>query len=182
MKKVLLTLALLALVSVSLGRAAGAAEGKKGLVVYFSQSGNTQTVAQEIQKQTGADIFRIEPVQPYPNEYGAATELAKKEKNAAARPAIANEIKNLGEYGVIYLGYPIWWGDMPMIVYSFLDQYDLSGKVIAPFCTHSGSGICDTVGKIRALEPNAQVLDGLEIYGSQAQEAAAKVADWLNKK
>lgn len=128
--------------------------GNKELVVYFSWSGNTAKVASEIQNQTGADIFEIVSKQPYTDDYNTLLNIAKEEKNNQARPEISGKIENIDDYDVIFLGFPNWWGDMPMILYSFLDRYDLSKKTIAPFCTSGGSGFSNTLSEINTLEPD----------------------------
>ena len=152
----------------------------KELVVYFSRSGNTQRVANEIAAQTGADIFEIIPQTPYPDDYNEVVDLAQQEQRDNARPAISGTIENIGEYDVVYIGYPNWWSDMPMILYTFFDSYDLSGKTIAPFCTSGGSGLSDTVSAIQAMEPDADVTDGLHIRDNATEDSAGAVADWLN--
>lgn len=111
--------------------------------------GNTQYVAYIIQEHTGSDIFRIEPEVPYPTDHSTLVDLASGEKAAGARPAIAGSISDLEQYDTIFLGYPNWWGDMPMILYTFLDTYDFSGKTIVPFNTHGGSGFSDTIATIQ---------------------------------
>lgn len=151
----------------------------KSLVVYFSWSGNTQNVAEAIQEQTGSDIFEIVPSTPYSDDYDAVVDLAQEEQRENARPAISGSIDNIGDYDVIYVGYPNWWGDMPMILYTFFDSYDLSGKTIAPFCTSGGSGLSNTVNEIKELEPDATVTDGLHIGSSSASSPDNAVSDWL---
>lgn len=158
---------------------APAETGTKGLVVYFSWSGNTEMVAQEIANQTGADIFEIIPQTPYSDDYDTVVDLAQQEQSDNARPAISGSIENLADYDVIYVGYPNWWGDMPMILYAFFDSYDLAGKTVAPFCTSGGSGLSNTVSEIQSLEPDATVTEGLHIGESSADAPAAVVADWL---
>lgn len=152
----------------------------KALIVYFSHSGNTESVAKEIQSQTGADIFEIVPTVPYTTNYNTLLEVAQEEKRAKSRPAISGSIDNLDDYDTIYLGYPNWWADMPMILYTFLDTYDLSGKTIAPFVTSGGSGFSNTINTIKSMEPNAIVTEGLAIRDSAAGNPANAVSDWLN--
>lgn len=151
-----------------------------GLVVYFSWSGNTESVALEIQSQTGADTFRLVPAEPYTDDYDALLDIAKEEQRNGARPAFSGSIENFDSYGVVYLGFPNWWGDMPMILYSFLDDYDLSGKTIVPFVTSGGSGFSNTIRTIESMEPDADVLDGLSLGSSQAKNPSDAVADWLS--
>lgn len=150
------------------------------IVVYFSWSGNTQAVAQEIQRQTGADIFEITPQTPYTDDYDTLVDLAQQEQREDARPAISGSV-DLSGYDTVYLGYPNWWGDMPMILYTFLDTYDLSGKTVAPFVTSGGSGFSNTLDTIAQLEPNASVTQGLALGSSQADDCSNDVADWLSE-
>lgn len=185
--------------------AAGIA-GKKPLVVYFSLPetddpdgmtreeenstvvidgtvlGNTQYVAQLIQELTGADIFRILPQKAYPKDHRTLVDLAEKEQEQKARPAIAGKIENLAAYETIFLGYPNWWGDMPMILYTFLEQNDLSGKTIIPFCTHGGSGFSRTIRTIQAKQPGAFVMrDGYALSRDRMERAPSGVAAWLKE-
>ncbi len=155
--------------------------GTNALVVYFSRSGNTETVAMEIQSQTDADVFRIVPAEPYVDDYNTLLDVAREEQRSNARPAIAGSVGNMDAYDTIYLGYPNWWGDMPMILYSFLDDYDLSDKTIAPFCTSGGSGLSRTVGTIQAMEPDATVLKGLHIEDSDVSRSRGPVTHWLGE-
>lgn len=156
------------------------ADTVKALVVYFSWSGNTEAVASEIQSQTGADVFELIPEEPYTDDYDTLLDIAQEEQRSGARPAISGTMEGLENYQVIYVGFPNWWGDMPMLLYRFFDDYDLSGKTIAPFCTSGGSGLSDTINSIRELEPEATVLDGLHIGSSAASAPGSAVTDWLN--
>ena len=158
---------------------AATASGGKALVVYFSWSGNTENVANAIADQTGADVFEIVPEEAYIDDYDALLDIATEEKESGARPAIAGSIEDIAQYDVIYVGYPNWWSDMPMILYTFFDSYDLSGKTIAPFCTSGGSGLSGTVSSIKELEPDANVLEGLHIGSSSASNPDSAVSDWL---
>lgn len=155
-------------------------EEQSTVVIDGEVLGNTQYMANVIQETTGADIFRIEPVTPYPTDHDTLVDQAAQEQDENARPAIASQVENMADYDVVYLGYPNWWGDMPMILYTFLEEYDLSGKTIVPFNTHGGSGFSDTIDTIRALEPNASVLDGLSISRNDIQDAEQEIVDWVN--
>ncbi len=155
--------------------------GVKALIVYFSHSGNTESVAEEIQNQTGADIFEIIPETPYTDDYNTLLDVAQDEKRNDTRPSISGTIENIENYDIIYLGYPNWWADMPMILYTFLDTYDLSGKTIAPFVTSGGSGFSNTINTIKSMEPNAEVAEGLAIRDSAAGDPGDAVAEWLSK-
>ena len=172
------------------------AESEKILVAFFSRTGeeysvgnitkgNTHIVADIIAKAVGADMFEIKPVKAYPAGYEACKPIASREKAMKVRPKIANPINNLDEYDVIFLGYPIWYGDIPMIMYTFVESYDFSGKKIIPFCTHGGSGLSSTDQALMLACPNSQILQGFSIVGSIAQkspqQAESKVMEWLNK-
>lgn len=152
----------------------------KSLVVYFSWSGNTENVAKSIQSQTDSDIFEIVPSTPYSDDYDTVVDLAQEEQRSNARPAISGSIESIEQYDVIYVGFPNWWGDMPMILYTFFDTYDLSGKTVALFCTSGGSGLSNTVNEVKGLEPNATVTDGLHIGSSSASNPDDAVSEWLN--
>lgn len=160
------------------GAAAAADEGQS-LIVYFSRSGNTAAVAQEIQAQTDAAMFEIVPVEPYSDDYDTVVEVAQGEQRVQARPEIRDSVENWDEVETVYVGYPIWWSDMPMILYTFFDSYDFSGKTIRPFCTSGGSGLSNTDRTIAGLEPEATVYSGLHIGDSQLEDAAADVEAWL---
>lgn len=168
---------------------------KKILVAFFSRTGenyavghieqgNTHIVAELIAAATGGTLFRIEPATPYPDDYRACTEVAQREKRSKARPALVGDIA-AEEFDVIFLGYPNWWGDLPMPVYTFLDQHDWQGKVVIPFCTHEGSGLSDTENRLRAACRGASVLNGLAVRGSVAQnereKARKQVLEWLKQ-
>lgn len=179
-------LLLLGILSLSLFTAASAqAADKKVLVAYFSHTQTTEKVALEIQKKTGADLFRIETVQAYPTVHKETTEFAEKERDADARPALKGTVANMDDYDVIFIGYPIWWYTMPMPLFTFLESYDLAGKTIIPFCTHGGSRLAGTDEVIQKLQPKAKVLKGLAIHrnvlrGNPDTGAEKPVADWLN--
>lgn len=151
------------------------------LVAYFSHSGNTRVIANQIHEKVGGDIFEIKTVDPYPDNYDAVVEKAKKELSDGYRPALDGNVKNMESYDVIFLGYPIWWSTMPMAVESFLTEYDLSGKTIVPFCTHGGSRLGSSVGDIKNLCPQSKILDGLAVSGSDVNNAENDVSEWLVK-
>lgn len=161
---------------------AGGEENAGGeLVVYFSVTGNTRAVAETLADMRGAQLWEIVPEEPYTAEdidYGSDGCRANAEQNDdAARPAIAGGVEALDGYDVIYVGFPIWWGNMPRILYTFFDACDLSGKTIAPFCTSGGSGISAAVEDIARLEPDATVTEGLRAGLGQAEES---LVQWLN--
>lgn len=155
--------------------------GSKTLILYFSMSGNTQTVVNYIHDAIGGDIIRLETVETYPEDYNELVDYAQQEQQENARPELKTTIENIDGYDTIFLGYPNWWGDLPMPIYTFLDEYDLSGKTIAPFITHGGSGLSGTDENIQAEEPDATVTEGLAIYGDDAQNSQSEVEDWLEE-
>jgi formylglycine-generating enzyme required for sulfatase activity/flavodoxin len=149
------------------------------LIVYFSWSGNTRGIAKEIQRQTGADIFEIELTTPYSTDYSTVLEQAQHDQNIQARPEIIGHIDNMDDYDIIFIGYPNWWASIPMPIASFLDEYDLSGKTIMPFCSHGGGRFGQSLTAIAKLEPNAIMAEGLSVHYSGGSELASDVADWL---
>lgn len=153
--------------------------GSKSLVVYFSWSGNTRSVAESIASRTNSDVFEIVPAEPYSDDYNAVVDLAQEEQKNNVRPEIVGSIDDIEQYDVVYVGYPNWWGDMPMVLYTFFDTYDLSGKTVAPFCTSGGSGLSNTVNEIKELEPNATVTEGLHIGSGSASNPDNAVNEWL---
>ena len=167
----------------------------KSLIAYFSRPGNnyvngsivdlpvgnTEIVAQIIRDATRGELFRIEPVKAYPADYTETTEVAQAELRSRARPELKRQLETSASYDRILLGYPNWWGTMPMPVCTFLEAYDLSGKTIAPFCTHEGSGLGHSVSDIRKLCPEATVLEGLAVRGGEARNAQGAVTAWLRE-
>lgn len=154
--------------------------GGRALVLYFSMSGNTEAVANNIHDEVGGDIIKLETVEDYPSDYNDLLDYAQDEQSENARPELSTTIDNIDNYDVIFLGYPIWWGDMPMPIYTFLDNYDLSGKTIAPFATSGGSGLSGTPSTIQSEEPNATVTDGLSISDDEARSSKSDVTAWLD--
>ena len=144
-------------------------------------TGNTGVVAAMIAETTGADLFSIQTVEKYPDTYDATIDQGQQERNANARPALATHAEDLDRFDVVFLGFPNWWGDMPMAMYSFLDEVDLSGKTIVPFVTSGGSGFSRTISTIESMESGANVQEGLSISGSSATEAQAQVNEWLTE-
>ena len=167
----------------------------QSLIAYFSRKGNnylggsivnlpignTEVVAHKIQAITGSDLFQIQTVKFYPEDYTETTIVAQDELSADARPELAKTVASMDTYEVMYLGYPNWWGTMPMAVFTFLDSYDLSGKTIIPYCTHEGSGMGSSERDIKKLCPGAKVLSGLAIKGGSVGKADKDVANWLKK-
>ena len=155
-------------------------EENSTVVIDGKVLGNTQHVAQIIQENTNADIFRIEPATPYPTDHDTLVAQARQEQDDEARPPLTGAVDNLADYDTVFLGYPNWWGDMPMILYTFLDTHDLAGKTIVPFNTHGGSGFADTIAVISRLQPNATVEEnGFTIHRDNMDEAEVAVVEWL---
>ena len=158
-----------------------AVAGASRVVVDGEVLGNTQYIAQLIQQQTGGDLFRIETVQEYPGSHDPLLEFAYNERAEGARPELAAQMENLDSYDIIFLGYPNWNADLPMPLYTLLEQTDLSGKTIVPFTTHGGSGFSRIIQTIQELQPNATVVsDGLSISRNSVAQAEGDVASWVS--
>ena len=141
--------------------------------------GNTEKAAEMLADLTGGELYKIQQAQPYSEDYQTCIAEAKANLQRKARPEVRDLPEDLDVYDEIYLGYPNYWGTMPMAVYTFLENYDLSGKTIHPFCTHEGSGLSRTEQDIQAAAPGAVVKPGLAIRGSEADQAAAKLEAWI---
>lgn len=156
-------------------------EENSAVVIDGKVLGNTQYVAQTIQEQLDAELFRIEPEKAYPTDHEALVDLASEEQEQDARPALKETVENIDQYETIFLGYPNWWGDMPMILYSFLEETELAGKTIIPFNTHGGSGFSDTINSIKQAAPDATVIeDGYSVNRDEVAESQNEVIAWLN--
>ena len=157
-------------------------EDNSTVVIDGEVMGNTQYVAMEIQEKMNADIFRIEPETSYTTNHEKLVDIASQEQEENARPAIKDKISDFEQYDTIFVGYPIWWSDLPMIMYSFFDEYDFSDKTIIPFSTHGGSGLADTISTIQKLEPNANVYEqGLSISRNDVENSSEEISQWLEK-
>ena len=166
----------------------------KILTVYFSRSGqnyvggfvrdlsrgNTEIVAEMIQRAVGGDLFRVEPVKTYPDNYTACTEVARAELRAHERVE-AKKYPDVSGYDTIFVGYPNWWGTLPMVMWTVLEHCDLTGKTVIPFCTNEGGGMGGSERDLRELCRGASVLRGLSIRGSQAAASESHVASWARK-
>ena len=158
-----------------------ASSGASRVVAGGKVMGNTQYVATVISEATGADLFEIKTAHKYPASHQPIIDAAKKEQDDNARPKLTTHIKNLQDYDVVFVGFPNWWYDMPMPLYSFFDEYDFSGKTVIPFCTHGGSRFSDAVKTIRSLEKNATVLDGYAIAREHVADSKDAVVKWLGR-
>lgn len=143
--------------------------------------GNTEKAAGILAELTGGELYKIEQAQPYSEDYDTCIAEAKADLQAKARPEVLGLPDGLDAYDEIYLGYPNYWGTMPMAVYTFLEHYDLTGKTIHPFCTHEGSGLSHTVQDIQKAAPGAVVTRGLAIHGSDVESAKAAIQKWVRE-
>ncbi|MDF2927435.1 MAG: hypothetical protein K0R57_6349 [Paenibacillaceae bacterium] len=141
--------------------------------------GNTEVVAEMVREMTGGKMFQIDTVKEYPADYKDTTRVAQAELRAKARPELTAHVSNMAQYDTVILGYPNWWATMPMAVYTFLEEYDFTGKTILPYCTHEGSGLSGTERDIAKLCPTAAVGKGLAIHGARAASARKEVELWL---
>lgn len=165
------------------------------LIVYYSRAGenyfggdyrrisvgNTEKAARMLAELTGGELFRIEQAEPYSDNYRKCIAEAKRDLQSGARPALVTMPDSLDGYDEIYLGYPNYWGTMPMAVYTFLEHFDFSGKVIHPFCTHEGSGLSGTVGDIERAARGARVTAGLAVCGSDVDDARTVLSQWVER-
>lgn len=153
---------------------------KKILIVYYSlRNGNTRIIAEQIRKNVGGDLFRIETVNAYPPVYNDVTAQAKKELESGYRPPLKANVQNLDQYDVIYLGSPNWWNTIAPVVMTFLESHNFEGKTIIPFITHGGSRLGASVTDIKKLAPKANVLKGLPIREGSVNNAEPDVQRWL---
>lgn len=156
-------------------------QGTKVLVAYFSATNTTKGVAEHIANGLGADLYEIVPADPYTdadlnyNDNNSRTTIEMNDPNA--RPAISGSVENMEQYDIVFLGYPIWWGEAPRIVSTFMESYDFSGKTIVPFCTSGGSGIGSSASNLKQLTNGATWLDGRRLNGSDSQDT---VMEWIN--
>lgn len=157
-----------------------ASSGASRVIDNGKLMGTTQYVANVISKATGGDLFNIKTVRTYPGTHQALIDAAKKEADSNARPKLSTHIKNLKDYDVVFVGFPNWWYDMPMPIYSFFAEYDFSGKTIIPFCTHGGSRFSDAIKTIRSLEKKATVLDGYSVSRNRVPQSKDGIIKWLD--
>lgn len=164
----------------------------KNLVIYFSRKGenywngsiknlakgNTEIVAEQIAAAVDADLFEVERAESYPVSYDACTKEARNEARMKARPELVNDLERIDEYDTIFVGYPNWWGTMPMPMFAQLEKLDFTGKRVAPFCTHEGSGLGKSEKDVRAVCAGAEVVKGLAVKGTEAAASAQRAANW----
>ena len=165
---------------------AQAAGQRKILIAYYSRTGTTREVATQIKQSVGGDLFELRTTHSYPKEYRATTHQAKQEQEANFRPQLTTEVNNADSYDLVFVGYPNWWGTLPMAFFSFLERYRFAGKTIIPFCTHEGSGLGRGVSDIKSICPNATIVEGIALRGGGADKvesdpARRDVVEWLRK-
>ncbi|NDV94499.1 flavodoxin [Dysgonomonas sp. 521] len=158
-----------------------ASSGASRKVTDGKLQGNTEYVASIIQQETKGDLFEIKTVQQYPETHKELIDYAKEENESKARPKLLTKIKDLEKYDVVFIGFPNWWYDMPMPLYTFFDEYDFSGKTIVPFCTHGGSRFSQALKTIAELEKDAKILDGYSVSRDNLDVVKDEVIKWLQK-
>ena len=177
------------------GESASENAASKVLVTYYSRAdenygdggkewlevGHTKVMAGYIAEALGADLYEIVPVEPYPEGYDECCDVALEEQHDDARPAIANALPDVSAYDLVFIGCPIWWGEEPMIVRTFLEGVDLSGKVVVPFTTHGGSGLGSVPRNVASFASGADVRDGHAVAGTAVDSARDEVVDWAKQ-
>lgn len=165
------------------------------LVIYFSRSGenyfggelkniekgNTEVIAEYIEDLTGADLFKVEPAVEYPEDYMKCIDVAKKEQQKDARPEIKETLTDISSYDTIFIGFPNWWGTLPMPMFTQLEQLDFEGKTVKPFVTHEGSGFGTSKNDLKKLCAGAEIKKGLSIPGVEVGNAKGTVEAWINE-
>ncbi|MGH0052524.1 MAG: flavodoxin [Sphaerochaetaceae bacterium] len=152
----------------------------KILIAYFSRTGNTEQIATLIHDYIGGELFKIEPAVPYDAAYSGVSAKAQEEQRNNARPELATQVEDMDSYDIVFIGHPIWWGDAPMMILSFLEEYDLSGKIVIPFCTYGSSGSGRSPDSISSAAKGATVLNGFSCRGADAARAGDDVVKWLD--
>ena len=150
------------------------------LIAYFSWSGNTEQVAQLIQEATGGDLFEITPAVPYTDDYDELLDIARQEQSDSARPELAAQVENWGRYDTVFVGYPNWWSDAPMAVYTFLESYDWTGKTLIPFNTSASGGFGRSLDNLPESAAGATILEGLSFTERTLADAQSEVPAWLD--
>ena len=149
------------------------------LAAYFSWSGNTEQMAQMIAEETGADLFEIAPAAPYTDDYDELLDIAQQEQAEDARPKLAAQVENWDSYDTVFVGYPNWWSDAPMTVYTFLESYDWTGKTLIPFNTSASGGFGRSLSRIEESAAGAEILEGLDLTESELPDAQNRITEWL---
>ena len=156
------------------------ADGSSILIAYFSFEGHTKQIAEDIYAQIGGDLFEITPEKPYIGTRNDLSGIASAELRENARPALATHVNNMDQYDVVFVGYPCWWSDAPMVVFTFLEEYDFSGKTIVPFTSYGTSGWGNSLASIqRSVGNNATIVEGFSVQEDDMQDLSARVTTWL---
>lgn len=150
------------------------------LIAYFSWSGNTEQVAQLIQEATGGDLFEITPAVPYTDDYDELLDIARQEQSDSARPELAAQVENWGRYDTVFVGYSNWWSDAPMVVYTFLESYDWTGKTLIPFNTSASGGFGRSLDNLAGSAAGATFLEGISFTERTLEDAQSEVPAWLD--
>lgn len=166
---------------ISMGNDIPTASGNEILVAYFSRSGNTKTFAEKIASETGGTLFEIIPVEPYSDNYNETVRRFREERSEEARPEFLNPMENLDGYSTIFVGFPNWGSDMPHVVRTFLEKYNLAGKNVVPFCTNGGGGFGNSVNTLKRLCPQSNILEGFQVSGSRVESRSADIERWLER-
>ena len=151
------------------------------LIAYFSWSGNTEQVAQIIRGETGGDLFEIAPATPYTDDYNELLDIAQQEQADSARPELAGQVEDWDQYDTVFVGYPNWWNDAPMAVYTFLESYDWSGKTLVPFNTSASGGFGRSLSGLEESAPGAAILEGISFTERTLGDAQSEVTTWLDE-
>lgn len=163
------------------GKTMKEAEGVKILVAYFSATNTTEGVAEQIAESLPADLYEIVPEQPYTdadlNYHDDNSRSTQEMNDSSSRPAISGSVENMEQYDIVFIGYPIWWGEAPRIVSTFMESYDFSGKTIVPFCTSGGSSVGSSATNLEALTKDATWIPGTRLSGGSSRE---EIAEWIN--
>jgi flavodoxin len=168
--------------SLAVGSAATSPASSKArvLVVYFSRTGNTRVIARQIRRAHDADLFEIQPADPYPEDYEAVVGQAQREQDTGYEPPLTARVANIGSYDVVFLGFPVWGMTTPPVIRSFLSGHDLSGKNLVPFVTHGGYGRGRSITVVAEHAPRSRLLDGFTMQADQEKETLAQVTRWLS--
>lgn len=160
-------------------RAQPTAGRNRVLVAYFTRSGNTKLIAGKAHQDRGADLFEIQPAEPYPEDYEATVAQAERERLAGFEPALKESVVEIGAYSILYLGFPIWGSTVPTVIKSFLSKHDLSGKELVPLITHGGYGAGDSVGVLRRMAPNSLLRRPFIIRMDQERAILKELTTWM---
>jgi len=149
------------------------------LVAYFTRSGNTRVIAGQLKRTLDADLFEILPTEPYPEDYQANVDQARRERDAGFEPPLKAEVQNLAAYDTVYLGFPIWGETAPPVIRSFLRRHDLTGKTLRPFITHGGYGLGSSLSVLSSHAPGARILDAFVMEADQERRTINLITEWL---